>query len=187
MPNVQGRYTTCDGSAILTFPSLADNRNLTPMSQQPRSIVEAFEPLLPEVTPEETPMLLAILERLAADKYRDWADQTEDAVESEGLLACARREDEIAEFIESLESDPKARGATLHARFPDLRQRYDSVMHGLSREEQLRVQAEGELGGADYMRQFAAATQGAVAARFESLVLCEETNAKFLSKLTQDA
>ena len=156
------------------------------MSQRPRSIVEAFEPLLPDVAADEIPMTIAILERLAADKYRGWAEQTTDRVERDGLLACARREEEIAEFIESLESDPQARSATLHTRFPDLQERYDSVMHELGRNEQLRVQAAGELGGADYMRQFAAASRGAVAARFESLALCEETNAKFLSTLIQE-
>ena len=153
------------------------------MSDQPRSIVEAFSALLPDLAAEEIPMLLAILERIAASKYRGWAQESADAVEREGLLACAAREDEIAGFIESLEADAQALSAALCERFPDLQERYDAVMSGLERSEQLRVQAEGELGGADYMRQFAAATQGAVAARFESLACCEEANSKFLSAL----
>ena len=150
---------------------------------QPQSIVEAFEPLLPQLAEAEIPMMLAILERIAAEKYRGWADGSDDPIERDGLLACASREDEIAEFIESLDAKSQALSAELHGRFPDLRERYDSVMKGRSRIEQLRIQSEGELGGADYMRQFSEAFEGAVSARFASLALCEEANSMFLSEL----
>ena len=150
---------------------------------QPQSIAEAFEPLLPDVAAEEIPMIIAILERLAAEKYRGWSEETDDPVERAGLLACAAREDEIAEFIESLEVDASSKTAELNTRFPDLRERYDSIMAGRTRTEQLRIQAAGELGGADYMRQFSAATEGAVSARFASLAACEESNSRFLSVL----
>ena len=45
------------------------------MSEQ-RSIAAAFEALLPDMAEEEIPMLLAILERIAGDKYRGlgWRD-----------------------------------------------------------------------------------------------------------------
>ena len=56
-------------------------------------------------------------------------------------------------------------------------------MAGRSRVEQLRIQAEGELGGAGYMRQFAAASKGAIAARFAALACCEEANSSYLSAL----
>jgi len=150
---------------------------------QPASIVEAFAPLLPRVAEHEIPMLIAMIERLAADRYRGWAAGTDDPVERTGLLACALREDEIAEFIESLDVDAAARIAELNTRFPDLDDCYESVMAGRSRADQLRIQAEGELGGADYMRQFAAASRGAVAARFASLACCEEANSRYLSAL----
>jgi hypothetical protein len=153
---------------------------------QPASIVEAFEPLLPQLAEEEIPLILAVLERIAGEKYRGWAEEAGDPVEREGLLACAAREDEIAQFIESLNAESESRVAELHRRFPDLRERYDSVMEGRSRREQLRIQAEGELGGADYMRQFADATAGAISARFASLALCEEANSRFLSELIRD-
>lgn len=150
---------------------------------QPQSIVEAFAPLLPDVSPDEVPMIIAMLERLAADRYRGWLEQTGDPVERAGLAACIAREEEIAAFIESLEGDPASRAKALNDRFPDMSERYDAVMAGRTRAEQLRIQAEGELGGADYMRQFAAAAQGAVAARFASLALCEEANSTFLREL----
>jgi hypothetical protein len=36
------------------------------------------------------------------------------------------------------------------------------------------------------MRQFAAASSGAVAARYESLACCEEANSRFLSRLVAE-
>ena len=150
---------------------------------QPSSIVEAFAPLLPRIAEREIAMLIAMIERLAAVRYRGWAAMTDDPIERKGLLACALREDEIAAFIESLDASSEARIAELNARFPDLNDRYESVMAGRSRAEQLRVQSAGELGGADYMRQFAAASTGAVAARFASLACCEEANSRYLSTL----
>jgi hypothetical protein len=150
---------------------------------QPESIVDAFTPLLPQVLEEEIPMLIAMLERLAADHYRRWAEETSDPIEKAGLMACMDREEEIAIFIESLEANAEARRAELTARLPDLAAIYASIMEGRSRSEQLRIQAEGELGGADYMSSFAAATSGAVAARFASLALCEEANSRFLTTL----
>ncbi len=153
------------------------------MSTSSRSIAGAFEPLLPLVTAEEIPMVIAILERIAGDKYRMWAEQADNDIERDGLLACAQREDEIAIFIESLQTDPQSMIASLRERIPDFETRYDAVMDGLSRTEQLRVQSEGEMGGAGYMGQFAAASEGAVAARFESLALLEEANSKYLARL----
>lgn len=153
------------------------------MSTQSRSIAGAFEPLLPLVSPEEVPMVVAIIERIAAGKYREWAEQSDNDIERDGLLACAQREDEISIFIESLQADPQSMIASLRERIPDFEERYDTVMAGLSRMEQWRAQAEGEMGGAGYMNQFAAAAEGAIAARFESLALLEEANSKFLSHL----
>jgi hypothetical protein len=56
-------------------------------------------------------------------------------------------------------------------------------MAGQDRSEQLRRQAEGELGGANFLRQFAEAHSGAVAAQFEALAHYEEANSSFLSRL----
>ena len=150
---------------------------------QPESITEAFLPLVPEVPEADIPMLIAALERIAAGKYRGWAESSADPVERDGLAACEAREIEIAEFIESLYPDPQSTIDGLNARFPDLQARYDAVMDGRPRAEQLRIQSEGELGGADFMQQFAAANTGAVAARFTSLAACEEANSKFLAAL----
>jgi hypothetical protein len=150
---------------------------------QPDSITEAFLPLVPDIPEENIPMMVAMLERIAAVKYRDWAASSTDIVERDGLIACEAREIEIAEFIESLYPDASATIASLNGKFPDLQSRYDEVMAGRSRIEQLRIQSEGELGGAEFMQQFANAHTGAVSARFQSLAVCEEANSRFLKGL----
>lgn len=150
---------------------------------QSESITDAFLPLVPEIPEEQIPMMIAILERIAAAKYRGWAGSSEDPIERSGLLACEARELEIADFIESLYPDPTSVVDSITKKFPDLEARYDAVMAGRTREEQFRIQSSAELGGVDFMQQFASANSGAVAARFVSLASCEEANSKFLAAL----
>ena len=73
------------------------------MSEQPESLLEVLVPITESVPAQELPLLLAWLERMAADKYRVWAQQATDDVERKGLMDCAFREDAIAEFIEFVE------------------------------------------------------------------------------------
>lgn len=147
------------------------------------SLLGALGPILERVSPGEAPLLLASLERMAAPKYLGWADETDEPYERDGLLDCASRELAIADFLESLNPQSDEILANLQARFPDMQSLYDGVLAGQSRDEQLRRQAAGELGGADFLRQFRAAHSGAVAAQFEALALGEEANSKFLTVL----
>lgn len=153
------------------------------MSEQPASLLEVLVPILESAPEEELPLLLAWLERMAAEKYRVWAQQSADDVERKGLMDCAFREDAIAEFIEFIEPQAESRTQSLKEQFPDMEALYDSVLAGHDRPEQLRRQAEGELGGASFLRQFAGAHSGAIAAQFEALAFYEEANSSFLSNL----
>ncbi len=155
------------------------------MSQSPDSLLGALSPILEAVAPEEAPILLASLERMAALKYEAWARDAADAHEKAGLLDCASREIAIADFLESLDPNAAATGAALAARFPDVQALYDAVLEGHDRKEQFLRQAAGELGGADFLRQFRQAHGGAVAAQFEALALGEEANSKFLAVLAE--
>ena len=150
---------------------------------QADSLLGVLAPILEAAAPEESPLLLASLERMAAVKYEAWAAGADDPHEKAGLLDCAARETEIAEFLESLDADAEAKLASLDARFPEAQALYDSVLEGQDRKEQFRRQADGELGGADFLRQFRQMYGGAIAARFEALALGEEANSKFLSVL----
>jgi len=149
------------------------------------SLLGALGPILENVSADEAPLLLASLERMAADKYKAWAAQTDEPYEKAGLLDCADRELAIAVFLESLNDDSERISADLRQRFPDMQALYDGVLAGQDRKEQFNRQAAGELGGADFLRQFRAAHSGSVAAQFEALALGEEANSKFLSVLVE--
>ena len=153
------------------------------MSEQPESLLEVLVPVIEGAPAEDLPLLLAWLERIAAEKYRVWAQQTTDDVECKGLIDCAFREDDIAEFIEFVEPQAEARTRSLKEQFPDMDALYDSVMAGHDRAEQLRREAEGGLGGAGFLRQFASAHSGAIAGQFEALAHYEEANSSFLNNL----
>ena len=78
-------------------------------------------PLLEQSAPEEHRILLAVLERMAAEHYRTWAEMVEDPSLKQGLLAAARREEEIAEIVESLDPRAQSIAQSLLARFPAAR------------------------------------------------------------------
>jgi hypothetical protein len=153
---------------------------------QLKSLSEALEPFVTATEASELPILLAMLERTAAEYYRRWSEEASDPFEKAGLIACAETEVQIAEAIESLTSDFGRRTLDLKARFPELAATYAAVMKGLPRADQLRTQAEGEKGGATLLRQLAAAAQAPESALFESLALREEANATFLWAVTRE-
>lgn len=166
-----------------TTPSSSSDAN------SPQPLLDALAPVLQKLAPEQAPLLLAALERMAADKYRAWADQTQDTVEKKGLLDCADREEAISEFIESLEEGNKhfeERMAALKDLIANTKALYDEALDGHDRKTQFQLQAAGELGGANFMRQFREAHgSGPIAAQFEALALGEEANSKFLSVLVE--
>ncbi|MGK0224937.1 MAG: hypothetical protein ACI9ON_004194 [Limisphaerales bacterium] len=153
------------------------------MANNTDTLLGVLTPILEAAAPEDLPLLLASLERLAALKYEAWAEEASDAYEKAGLLDCAARERAIADFLESLDPNSAAKLAALQAQFPNASSLYDSIMDGQSRQEQFRRQAAGELGGADFLRQFRASHSGAIAAQFEALALGEEANSTFLTVL----
>jgi len=63
---------------------------------------EVLARVLQRVPREQQPLLIALAERLAAERYRGWADEVGDADRKAGLLACADREEEIARRVEEL-------------------------------------------------------------------------------------
>ena len=59
-------------------------------SKLPR-IADIVGPLLAVVAQEERPLFIAIAERMAAVRYRAWAEASADAERRAALLACADR------------------------------------------------------------------------------------------------
>ncbi len=123
------------------------------MSQLPK-VGELIAPILGAVPREQRPLLVALAEKIAAGRYRDWAKQASASDRLE-LFACADREQEIARRVEALYPDAAAVQADLLAKHPDIEQAYRDLFSGQPIEGQYAIQAEGERLGATTWRAFA--------------------------------
>jgi hypothetical protein len=110
-------------------------------------------PVLSRVPDAARPRFLALLERTAADRYRVWAAQL--PIEAEALTGCAQREDEIADRIEALFDIEESALAELRDLLPEARALYYAAFDGIPVIEQLRMQADAELQGANAWRSIA--------------------------------
>ncbi|NNL68282.1 MAG: hypothetical protein HKP30_18680 [Myxococcales bacterium] len=117
-------------------------------------VAAALASLLARLPRAHQPLLIALAERLAAERYRGWAAQREGSAR-EQLLACAEREEEIAGRIEALHPDAAEIQAGIRADHPDLQDVNRSVFAGRPLAEQFAMQAQGERLGAATWRSFA--------------------------------
>jgi hypothetical protein len=154
------------------------------MASELPDLAPVLAQLLQRVPRERQPLLIALAERMAADRYRGWARDTADAVRRAGLLECAGREEEIARRVESLHPDAAATQADIVARNPDLPELNRALFAPHPVAQQLVLQARGERLGAATWR--ALARQAADERTRETLLGCavlEEANAAFLESL----
>jgi hypothetical protein len=154
---------------------------LRPIDELP-DIAAVVGALLARVPREEQPLLIALAERLAAERYRSWAREAADAART-GLLACAEREEEIARRVEALYPNAPAAERDLVARNPDLIVVNRSLFAGRSLDDQLRLQARGERLGATTWRSLARAADPAARDTFLACALLEEESAAFLESI----
>jgi hypothetical protein len=92
------------------------------------------------------PAFLAGLERSAAARYRTWAEAAPE--HAEALLGCADREDEIATLVAELFPLPADDQAAVNDALPAAVQVYYDVFAPYTVMEQLYLQSEAELQGA---------------------------------------
>jgi hypothetical protein len=144
----------------------------------------ALRPVLARLAPEDRPLLIAMAERMAAERYRGWAAHVDDTGRRAGLLACAAREEEIAGRVESLYPDSAARQARIRQAVPDLVALTDEIFGERPLADQLAIQAAGERLGAATWRALAE-TAGAEATRaaFLACAPLEEASAEYLESL----
>jgi len=148
------------------------------------NIAEVLGPLLQRVPVDQQPLLIAVAERLAADRYRGWADQAAPLEHRSGLLACAAREEEIARRVEALYPAASAVQREILERSPDLVEINRTLFAPYALEEQYLLQAQGERVGAATWRAFAQQdTRVEVRDVFLSCALLEEQNATFLESI----
>lgn len=142
-------------------------------------------PQIAAVPEASRPGFLARLERGAAQRYREWAAAAPDAAER--LLACAGREDEIADRVEQVLAPDPSHASALDEATPAARDAYYAVFAGLSIREQLRIQAGAERQGAAAWRGIGAAhPDEAVRRELEACARLEEQSASTLDKLLAD-
>jgi hypothetical protein len=152
------------------------------MSSQLPDLLTVLSPLFAQCAPDEQRILLAMLERLAAEHYRRWADEVSDPPQKQGLLAAAAREVHIAEVAESLEPHAEQIAKTLWDRFPNIRSLYADAMRPMTLIEQWTVQSAGEHGGSQLWRSFAEAEPNpAVRAKLLACSEEDEENSRFLA------
>lgn len=148
------------------------------------NVAEILSQVLRNIETGRQPLLLAALERLAAERYRTWAGEHPDPSVREGLLACADREEEIARRVESLDPNAFAIQDKLLSDHPELLDLNRTLFEGRPLKVQFAMQAQGEMAGAAAWRAYAAAASDSSAQELlQSCSLLEEANAAFLRGL----
>jgi hypothetical protein len=148
------------------------------------NVAEILAGVLLTIDPKLQPLLLAKLERFAAQRYRTWASDHPDQSVKEGLLACSDREEEIARRVESLVPDASVIQEKLLSDHPELTDLNRTLFEGRPLKVQFAMQAEGERAGATAWKAYAvAASEPSVKELLQSCSPLEQANADFLQTL----
>lgn len=139
-----------------------------------------MEPLLAVPEPSRVGFI-AQLERSAADRYREWAEESEEL--AEGLIACADREDEIADRAEKLMPVlPEHREIVAEA-LAKARKLYASAFEGHTLEDKMTLQAHAERQGSLAWLGFATqTTDESIVKEFHALAGLEVASAEYVDE-----
>ena len=147
---------------------------------------QLLSPYIGQVPPSIMPRFLALLERGAADRYREWATMLPE--HADVLLQCAASEDEIADRVEAVFTLDDALRNELVAPLPGAKQTYYEAFNGMDVWDQLRVQANAERQGAQAWRNISARmTDNRVIAELAACSALEEESADRLDALIASA
>ncbi len=147
------------------------------------NLAEVLGGVLGRVPREQQPLLVAIAERMAAQRYREWAAQPSYDAHRSQLFACAQREEEIADRIESLYPDAAAVRDQILAKNPDVAEINRGLFAGRPLNEQLTIQAQGERLGAATWRSLAREASRAFREAFQACAILEEESAAALEAI----
>ncbi len=143
---------------------------------------EILEAYLTGVPPEALPYFLSQLERTAAARYRGWAEDVPD--HAEGILACAGREDEIADKVEALFPPSDEHRSAVGEVVPAAKDAYYNVFAGYTSVEQMTIQANAERQGAGAW-QALKEIHPEMATQLDELSDTEVKSAEYLESLTE--
>lgn len=146
---------------------------------------ELLAPYISSVPEDAMPAFLARLERTAADRYRMWAEAVPE--HAEGLLACAAREDDIADRVEQIyPATSEAQVAAMEAAIVPAKATYYEAFAQLTPIEQMTIQANAERQGAAAWRAMIDAEPNAeTKAALETCATIEEASADYLDALLE--
>ena len=148
------------------------------------SLADLVAPILGATPPEQRPLLVALAERMAARRYRDWAEEPGYAARRSELLACADREEEIARRVEAHFPEAPTVQRDLTAKHPDLDAVYRSIFGDRPLAQQFAIQAQGERLGAATWRSFARSEPDTgIRATFLACAELEEASAAVLESI----
>lgn len=140
-----------------------------------------------QVDTKKRPLLIAMLERVAAAKYREWAEDGDHRARRTELLGCAAREEEIATKIEALYPKAQALQQEIAEAMPALAQVPEDLFGGRSVIHQMAVLAAGERSGGRLWADLAKAEKSADAREaMESCGPLEDANAEVLEGILRD-
>lgn len=123
--------------------------------------------------------LIARLERMAAARYREWADESPEL--ADGLLACAAREEDIAARAEKLMPLRPEHEAAVEAIVERAGVLYAGVFEGYALRDRITIQAHAERQGSLAWKGFAAqATDAPTKRAFEALADLEIESADYV-------
>ena len=132
------------------------------------------------VPQEAYPYLLSQLERTAAERYRGWAEDVPQ--HREGLMACAAREDDIADRVEAMFPPSDEHRELVAGIIPNAKATYYSAFEPYTPVQQMTIQANAERQGANAwqnLKQLYPQHAGAL----DDLSAIEESSADYLDEL----
>ena len=132
------------------------------------------------VPAEAYPYLLSQLERTAADRYRQWAQDV--PAHQADILACAAREDDIADRVEALFPPSEEHRALVAEIIPAAKAAYYAAFEPYTPIQQMTIQANAERQGANAWQNLKAAYPEHTAA-LDELSAIETASADYLDEL----
>jgi len=151
------------------------------------NIADILGPVLERVLREQRPLLMAIAERMAADRHREWAGAVEGESRRSDLVACANREEEIAGRVEALYPESAAVQADILAKNPDLAELNRAIFADRPLADQYAIQAQGERVGASTWRALAEQADPSARQTFLDCAELEEQSAAVLESILGDS
>ncbi len=153
-------------------------------TQAERHVREVFSDLFERAAGDEQKVLLALLERLAAEQYRVWARESRDFEVKRLLNDAAMREDRNADTIERCVPRASWTELVLASRVPTPAEIYRGLLAGRPLEARFALQAAAERLAAAMYEQFAENADSAMQREvFRACAQRESTNAETLDAI----